>query len=208
MIAWLEGILREKEPTRVLMDVSGVGYELLISLSTFAALPSASERVALQVRTIVREDAFVLHGFATGRERSIFDLLLKAGRVGPKLAQTILSGIEPERVLRALRDGDVKVLSGAPGVGRKMAERMAVELKERAGELCAAGGGGISGDAEAAGVSASGDAEVRDQVLSALVNLAYPRAQAERVVDAAAAEAGDSPGIEELIRAALRRLAR
>jgi Holliday junction DNA helicase RuvA len=208
MIAWLEGILREKEPTRILVDVGGVGYDLLISLSTFAALPDAGEKVALQVRTIVREDAFLLHGFATGRERSIFDLLLKAGRVGPKLAQTILSGLEPERVLRALRDEDVKVLCGAPGVGRKMAERMAVELKERAGELCAAGTPGRPGDEEAAGAPGSDDADIRDQVLSALVNLGYPRAQAERVVDAAAAEAGEAPGIEELIRVALRRLAR
>jgi Holliday junction DNA helicase RuvA len=208
MIAWLEGILREKEPTRVLVDVGGVGYELLISLSTFAALPDLGEKVALQVRTIVREDAFLLHGFALERERSIFDLLLKAGRVGPKLAQTILSGIEPEQVLRALRDGDFKVLCAAPGVGRKMAERMVVELKERAGELCAAGGVGVSSEEDSGAIPFMGDVEVRNQVLSALVNLGYPRAQSERVVDAAAAEAGDSPSIEELIRVALRRLAR
>ncbi|MBW2273089.1 MAG: Holliday junction branch migration protein RuvA [Deltaproteobacteria bacterium] len=205
MIAWLDGVLREKQPTRILVDVGGVGYELLISLSTFAALPDAGEKLALQVRTIVREDAFVLHGFATERERSIFDLLLKAGRVGPKLAQTILSGLEPEQVLRALRDGDVKLLCGAPGVGRKMAERMVVELKERAGELSAAA---APGAAAPVGAPAPGHAETRDQVLSALVNLGYPRSQAERVVDAATGEAGDSPSIEELIRIALRRLAR
>ena len=207
MIAWIEGVLREKEPTRIVLDVSGVGYELLISLATFAALPDVDKTVALQVRTVVREDALLLYGFASPLEKAIFDLLCRANRVGPKLAQTILSGIEPDRVLHALAQKDHALLCRAPGVGKKLAERMAVELcepaaklrEQRAGDL-----GEISAD-EAAGVS---EAEIRDQVLSALINLGYPKAQAERVVEASAREAGEGLSIEDWIRIALRRLAR
>lgn len=203
MIAWLEGVLRHKAPTRVVVDVSGVGYELLVSLQTFEQLPDAGKTVALYVRTVVREDSFLLYGFANARERAAFDLLLKASRVGPKLAQAILSGIEPDRLLLALRAGDVQALRRAPGVGPKMAERMGVELRDGAAKLLVQGGeaGRADGDVIA-------EEEVHDQLLSALLNLGYPRSQAERVVDAAAAEAGDGASIESLIRVALRRLAR
>jgi Holliday junction DNA helicase RuvA len=206
VIAWVEGILREKEPTRVVVDVRGVGYELLISLQSFEQLPDCGKTLALHVRTVVREDALLLFGFATPLERSAFDLLVRANRVGPKLAQAILSGIEPERLLRALREGDQNALRKIPGVGPKMAERIGVELREGAGELLGQIGGGA---AAAAGGAAAGAADdVREQLLSALLNLGYPRSQAERVVDAAAAEAGEEASIESLIRVALRRLAR
>lgn len=207
MIAWLEGVLREKEPTRVVLDVQGVGYELLISLSTFGELPDVGKTVALRVKTIAREDALLLYGFATPRERVIFDLLLRANRIGPRLAQTILSGISPDRTLRGLADGDVSLLCKAPGVGKKMAERMIVELRERAQELQGLMLPG-QGPSDGARPVIVGDAETRDQVLSALINLGYPKAQAEKLVDAAAAEAGEGAGIEEWIRTALRRLAR
>jgi Holliday junction DNA helicase RuvA len=205
MIAWLEGVLREKEPTRLVLDVGGVGYELLISLTTFGQLPDIGKTLSLHARTIVREDAFLLYGFASARERDVFDLLLKANRVGPKLAQTILSGIEPERVLQGLRDSDIQLLSSAPGVGKKLAERMGVELRERAAEFAAAAG--VAEGLPAASEEES-DQEIRDQVLSALINLGYPRAQADRMVTAAAEEAGEGAAIEELIRVALRRQAR
>jgi Holliday junction DNA helicase RuvA len=203
MIAWLEGVLREKAPTRVVLDVGGVGYELLISLRTFETLPDCGKTVALHVRTVVREDAFLLYGFAQPLEREVFELLVKANRVGPKVAQAILSGMEPEALLRALRDGDVKVLRKAPGIGPKMAERMGVELREGATALIERSTeSGVLPEAQG---DASGD--VREQLLSALLNLGYPKAQADRVVDVAAEEAGEGATIETLIRLALRRLA-
>jgi Holliday junction DNA helicase RuvA len=204
MIAWVEGTLREKSPVRVVVDVQGVGYELHVSLSTFAALPDAGKTVALHVHTVAREDALLLYGFATAYEKEVFELLLRANRVGPKLAQTILSGIAPDRLVAALREGEVRALRGIPGVGPKTGERMVVELRERAAEMAppAASAG--------AGPSASGgeSGELRDQVLSALLNLGYPKAHAERVVQAAVDEAGEGAAIESLIRIALRRLAR
>ncbi len=207
MISWLEGTLREKRPDRVIVDVHGVGYELLVSLTTFGALPDVGKTIAIYAKTVAREDALLLYGFATLEEREVFELLLKANRIGPRLAQTILSGVEPERVVAGLREGDAKLLATAPGVGKKMAERMIVELQERAAELTsiayAPSGSPARVDADE---SEAGD--TREQALSALLNLGYPRNQAERVVDAAARDAGDGASLENLIRHALRRLAR
>lgn len=207
MISWLEGTLREKYPSHVVVSVGGVGYELLISLATFGSLPDVGKTLCMYAKTVAREDALLLYGFGTAREREIFELLLKANRIGPKLALTILSGIEPERILGGLRDGDINLLTSAPGVGKKMAERMVVELRERAGEIAAASSGGAGLPARAT-ESQSAEEETRDQALSALINLGYPKAQAERVVDSAAADAGEGASIEELIRHSLRRLAR
>jgi len=145
MIAWLEGGLREKSPTRVVLDVQGVGYELHVPLSTFEALPTAGKTVALLVHTAVREDAIQLFGFATTLEKELFHLLLRASRVGPKLAQSVLSGMEPERLLRVLREADAKGLQKAPGVGPKLAERIAVELRDEAEKLAARLGATRSG---------------------------------------------------------------
>ena len=201
MIARLEGLLREKAPTRLVIDVGGVGYELLVSLQTFESLPEKGKTVALEVRTVVREDAFLLYGFATSMERDAFDLLVRANRVGPRLAQTILSGIAPGPLLRALCEGDAETLQRAPGVGRKMAERMALELRDGALELIEQAGLPVAS-------AAGGDREVREELLSALINLGYPRAQAERVAEVSAREAGEGASIESLIRVALKRLAR
>ncbi|MBY0399880.1 Holliday junction branch migration protein RuvA [Myxococcota bacterium] len=203
MIAWLEGTLREKAPTRIVLDVHGVGYELLVPLSTSESLPELGKTVALLVHTAVREDAIQLFGFSTALERELFLLLLKANRVGPKLAQTILSGLEPVRLLGALRDADAKALRKAPGVGPKLAERIAVELRDEAAKLAAR----IATDRPEEKTPAFGDIEPQEELLSALVNLGYPRAQAERVVAAALAEAPADSRIETLIRIALRRLA-
>jgi Holliday junction DNA helicase RuvA len=204
MIAWLEGKLREKAPTRIVLDVQGVGYELLVPLSTFDTLPDLGKTVSLLVHTAVREDAIQLFGFATSLEKELFHLLLKANRVGPKLAQSILSGMEPTRLLRLLREADAKGLRKAPGVGPKLAERIGVELREGAEKLAGRlGTGGPSGGAERLSAVEPGE-----ELLSALVNLGYPTSQAERVVDAALAEAAPDSSLEELIRVALRRLAR
>jgi Holliday junction DNA helicase RuvA len=203
VIAWLEGVLREKAPTRIVLDVRGVGYELYVPLSTSESLPELGKTVSLLVHTAVREDAIQLFGFMTVLERELFHLLLKASRVGPKLAQTILSGMEPARLLATLRDADAKGLQRVPGVGPKLAERIAVELRDDAAKLASR----IAMDRPEAPAPTLGEVEPQEELLSALVNLGYPRAQAERVVAAALAEAPADSRIETLIRIALRRLA-
>jgi len=204
MIAWLEGNLREKAPTRIVLDVQGVGYELLVPLSTFETLPDLGKTVSLLVHTAVREDAIQLFGFSSSLEKELFHLLLKANRVGPKLAQSILSGMEPARLLRLLRDADAKGLRKAPGVGPKLAERIGIELRDDAEKLAGRLGPiGSEGGAEPLPAIEPGE-----ELLSALVNLGYPKSQAERVVDAALSEAPAESSLEELIRVALRRLAR
>ena len=204
MIAWLEGTLREKAPTRIVLDVQGVGYELLVPLSTFKTLPDLGKTVSLLVHTAVREDAIQLFGFATALEKELFYLLRKASRVGPKLAQSILSGMEPASLLRVLRTADVKGLRKAPGVGPKLAERIAVELRDEAEKLA----GRIGPDGSDGDSTSLADIEPGEELLSALVNLGYPTNQAERVVEAALEEAPPDSSLEELIRVALRRLAR
>ncbi|HPG26214.1 MAG: Holliday junction branch migration protein RuvA [Spirochaetaceae bacterium] len=203
MIAWLEGRLREKSPTRIVLDVQGVGYELHVPLSTFETLPDLGKTVSLLVHTAVREDAIQLFGFASALEKELFHLLLRASRVGPKLAQSILSGMEPQRLLRVLREADAKGLRKAPGVGPKLAERIAVELRDPAEELARRTGAATP---ERGGL-APATVEPDEELLSALVNLGYPRAQAERVVATALAEAPAEAGLESLIRIALRQLA-
>lgn len=202
MIAWLEGRLRERTPTRVVVDVGGVGYEALIPLSTFARLPDEGKTVGLRIHTHVREDAIQLFGFATEIERAAFELLLHASRVGPRLAQTVLSGLDAAVLVQAIQSGDVPTLKSVPGVGAKMAERIVVELRDRAAEL---------GHPATAGAAPAAPAEegTRAALVSALVNLQVPRARAERVADEILeGEPGAEAPIEEQVRAALRRLAR
>lgn len=198
MIAYLEGVLREKEPTRVVLDVRGVGYEVLIPLSTFYALPDEGKTVALRIHTHVREDALQLFGFRTPRERLVFELLLRTSGVGPKLAQALLSGLEPDDLLAAVEAGDVRRLRSVPGVGQKTAERIVIDLRDRARELVAERG------PEAPRGPAPSDARI-EEAISALVNLGWARAQAERAVEAARAELAPEAPLEEWIRAALRR---
>jgi len=203
VIAWLEGNLREKGPTRIVLDVRGVGYELLVPLSTFETLPDLGKTVSLLVHTAVRDDAITLYGFSTSLEKELFHLLLKANRVGPRLAQSILSGMEPQRLLRLLRDADAKGLKKAPGVGPKLAERIAVELRDEAEKLARR----LGGDAATGQPTVFDDAAPDEELLSALVNLGYPRNQAERLVESALAEAAPGASLEDLIRVALRALA-
>jgi Holliday junction DNA helicase RuvA len=207
VIARLEGVLRELAPTRIVIDVGGVGYDVQIPLSTFSELPDLGKTVALHVYTYAREGAIQLFGFATLDERTAFDLLLRANRVGPRLAQTILSGISTAELLDAIRGGRVHVLRAVPGVGTKMAERILVELRDRADALEAALA--LRGAAaRTAAAPPSPEDSVREQTLSALVNLGYPRSHAERVIEAAAADTGSDATLETLVRAALRRLLR
>jgi Holliday junction DNA helicase RuvA len=198
MIAYLEGVLREKEPTRVVLDVRGVGYEVLIPLSTFYELPDEGKTVALRIHTHVREDALLLFGFRTARERLVFELLLRTSGVGPKLAQALLSGLEPDDLLAAVEAADVRRLRSVPGVGQKTAERIVLELRDRARELLAERG------VAAPQGPAPPDARV-EEAISALVNLGWARAQAERAVEAARTELAPEAPLEAWIRAALRR---
>lgn len=202
MIGRLEGQLFEKEPTRVLLDVGGVGYEVFVPLSTFARLPDAGKRVALRIHTHLRENALQLFGFASELERDVFELLLHASRVGPKLALTVLSGLEAERVLDAIRRGNPAALQVVSGVGAKLAQRIVLELRDRAFERFGGGEG------EPDGAPAEATAGGRARLLSALVNLQVPRSQAERIVDEVVAELGADAPIEALVRSALPRLSR
>jgi Holliday junction DNA helicase RuvA len=205
VIARLEGVLLEQGPTRVLVDVGGVGYAVQIPLSTFTELPDAGKTVALHVHTHASEGAIQLFGFATRAELVAFELLLRASRVGPRLAQTILSGITPAALLEAIRGASIATLRAVPGVGSKLAERILMELRDRVDELALVVAGasppGIAGRAAPQSVA-------REQTLSALVNLGYPKTQAERVVEEALVEAGDSATLETLVRGSLKRLAR
>ncbi|HEU4427118.1 MAG TPA: Holliday junction branch migration protein RuvA [Myxococcota bacterium] len=203
MIARLEGTLLERTPTRVVIDVRGVGYEAWIPLSTFSQLPDEGKTVALRIFTHVREDALVLYGFASEGERAVFELLLHASGVGPKLAQRILSGIDASALVRAIRASDLATLRTVPGVGAKLAEKICVELRERAIEVA-----GLAGGTEPARGAGGEDDAARAQLISALLNLQTPRPKAERVAGEVIDTLGARAELGELVRAALRRLAR
>lgn len=201
MIAHLEGVLREKTPTRAVVMVGGVGYEVHVSLTTFGALPDAGKPVSLRVHTHVREDAIQLFGFHTDLERALFELLIRTSGVGPKLAQAVLSGMAPRDLVTALAREDLAALRAIPGIGSKTAQRILVDLRDRVAELAVGSADG------ACAIAPPPDAF--EEVVSALANLGTPRARAERV----AREVADEPGaaelpIEDWVRAALRRLSR
>ena len=202
MIARLEGVLRNVAPTCVVVDVAGVGYEVNIPLSTFTELPDEGEPVVLRIYTHAREGAIQLFGFLTESERAAFTLLLRASRVGPKLAQTVLSGISPVELFEAIQLGKVAVLRAAPGVGSKMAERILLELRDRTGELAAtlASTGALESPLEGDDPSTTS----LGQALSALLNLGYSKQQADRALTLAAEEEGDDTTLEELVRGSLR----
>jgi Holliday junction DNA helicase RuvA len=193
MIGRLTGRLASKAPDRVLLDVGGVGYFVHIPLSTFYELPEAESPASLWIHTHVREDTLALYGFLTERERSLFLLLLGVAGIGPKVALTVLSGIPPAELIEALRKPDVRRLVAVPGVGKKTAERMVLELSEKAAGFAAEPPPGT-----AAAVAA-------DDVISALVNLGYRRAEAERAVDAIA-RTGAPADFGDYLKLALKRL--
>lgn len=202
MIAHLEGLLREKSPTRAVVMVGGVGYEVNVSLTTFGALPDAGKPVSLRIHTHVREDAIQLFGFHTDLERLLFEQLIRTSGVGPKLAQSVLSGMPPQDLVTALAREDLAALRAIPGIGTKTAQRLLVDLRDRVAELAAAVGTG-------AGSATAATPDAFEEVVSALANLGTPRVRAERVAREVAEEPGaaDLP-IEDWIRAALRRLSR
>ena len=193
MIGRLTGRLASKAPDQLLLDVGGVGYLVHIPLSTFYELPEPESPASLWIHTHVREDTLALYGFLTERERSLFLLLLGVAGIGPRVALTVLSGIPPAELAAALRNQDVRRLVAIPGVGKKTAERMVLELAEKAASFAAEGP-----PTAPAAVSA-------DDVISALVNLGYRKAEAERAVDAIA-RAGAPKEFGDYLKAALKKL--
>jgi holliday junction DNA helicase RuvA len=196
MIAQLRGRLASKEPHRVVVDVGGVGYLVLIPLSTFYRLPEIPGEVMLHTFTHVREDAIQLFGFHTRDEQTLFELLQGVSGIGPRLATNILSGISVEDLVAALSQGDVTRLRAVPGVGKKLAERLVVELRDKAA------GASLSPKAVAAAPATLDRA--MDDVVSALVNLGCNRKEAQQAAEAARTELGRGAAFEELIKTALR----
>ncbi len=188
MIAFLRGRLLEKHPNRLVIDVQGVGYEVHVPLSTFYRMPEPGGEVSLRVHTHVREDALSLFGFANLLELQIFERLIAISGIGPKLALAVLSGIEASDLAVAVQRGDVARLTAIPGIGKKTAERIELELKDRLPLALAAAG--AAGGAEAA--ASAGADEMRADQLSALLNLGYHRTFAEKAVDAALKVPGEA----------------
>jgi holliday junction DNA helicase RuvA len=192
MIALLRGVLVEKHPNQAIVEAGGVGYDVTIPVSTFTRLPDPGAEVRLRVHTHVREDALALYGFLTQDEKGLFEKLIGVSGIGPKLAVTILSGLAAPELLNAIRRGEVDRLVRIPGIGKKTAERMVLELKDK---LPAATG-------EEPAAPAAALSPIDQDVLSALLNLGCARPQAEAAVRKAKA-AGVSSDFEPLFRRAL-----
>ena len=197
MIAHLSGELLEKHVQRLVVDVGGVGYEVLVPLSTYYAVGEPGHPVALRIHTRVTDDAIQLFGFQTALEQQLFERLISVSGVGPKIALSALSGIEPTELVHAVRRSDVARLTRIPGIGKKTAERLVLELKDRLPE-------GVAAD-QAEAVPA-GDS-IRDDVLSALVNLGYQRAAIEKTVEKIT-KRSTIDDFEPLLREVLKELAR
>jgi Holliday junction DNA helicase RuvA len=194
MIDFLAGVLADKQPTHVVVQCGGVGFRLPIPLSSFDALPRVGDAVQVQTRLVVREDDLILFGFATAAERDMFDLLVQVSGIGPKIALAALSGMSVREIKRSLVDSDVKRLSGISGIGKKTAERMIVELRDKLGK------------ADVMELQGSDAAEknprLRDAVL-ALVALGYKQQEARRKVEQVPGFDKAEMSVEELIRKAL-----
>jgi Holliday junction DNA helicase RuvA len=192
MIAHLRGRLFSKQPQQAIVEAAGVGYDVAISVSTYTSLPAEGAEVSLHIHTQVREDTLALYGFLDRNEKRIFERLITVSGVGPKLAITIQSGLPSDRLVTALRAQDHATLTRIPGVGKKLAERLVVELKDKLEDMAAA----------APAVAAAGPAA--EDVLSALVNLGYQRPSAQKAIEAAVAK-DKSVGehFDALFRAAL-----
>jgi Holliday junction DNA helicase RuvA len=192
MIALLRGVLVEKHPNQAIVETGGVGYDVTIPVSTFTSLPDAGAEVRLRIHTHVREDALALYGFLTQDEKALFEKLIGVSGIGPKLAVTILSGLAAPDLIEAIRRGDVAKLVRIPGIGKKTAERMVLELRDKMPA--------VSGDEPAAPAGALSATE--QDVLSALLNLGCARQNAEAAVRKAKSD-GAAAEFEPLFRRAL-----
>ena len=204
MIAHLSGTLLAKHATSVIVDVGGVGYEVTIPVTTFYDLGEPNTPVRLRIHTHVREDALQLFGFRTERERELFTLLISVSGIGPKSGIAMLSGMSADEIVAAIRTNNLARLTSIPGVGRKTAERVVIELRDK---MAALSSPALEEElAAGAGSPASEDAQ-REDALSALVNLGYQKAAAEKAVTQAISEGGDL-SVELLLRRSLRHLSK
>ncbi len=197
MIGWVKGVLRDKQPPWLLVDVGGVGYELQASMTTFSALPKTGTEVVLFAHQVVRDDAHQLFGFAQRSERDVFRQLLKVNGVGAKVALAILSGMDVTTFGRCVLEGDTTSLARLPGIGKKTAERLVIELRDRLGPLSAAGHAGAPLDGDSRDVAADPAAEA----VSALIALGLKAPEASRRV--AAIDCAER-ACEDIVRLALK----
>jgi holliday junction DNA helicase RuvA len=204
MIAHLSGTLLSKQATSVIVDVSGVGYEVNIPLSTFYDLEDTGSRVQLRIYTHVKEDALQLYGFKTARERELFINFISVSGIGPKLGIALLSGMSADELIASIKTNNLARLTLIPGVGKKTAERLIVDLREKMAALSTAE---LDEDSGARPEVADGSSEdsVRSQALSGLMNLGYQRSAAEKAIDAALSEGGDIT-VESVLKRSLRKL--
>lgn len=198
MIGYLEGKLKHKSPDYIIIDVNGVGYFVHVPLSTFYDLPETGRSVCLNIHTHVREDALLLYGFRTNAEREMFLHLITVNGVGPRLAVNILSGINPEELRRVVLNQEYQRLKNIPGVGKKIAERLVLELRDRLK---------IKRDKTEVSVVLSTDHSAYSDAFSALLNLGYRATEAEKALKKAQERLEDSPPLENLLKEALRLLA-
>ena len=199
MIARLSGTLSEKTPGRIIIDVDGVGYDVQVPLSTFYVIGETGGSVTVRVHTHVREDVIALYGFATGLEQDLFERLISISGIGPKLALAVLSGIETPDLVRAIKAQDVARLTAIPGIGKKTAERIGLELKDRLPQS-------VQAAADAAKPASPQD-QLRADLVSALLNLGYQRAAAEKAIEQelkAAPEAGFETALRSVLRALMK----
>jgi Holliday junction DNA helicase RuvA len=206
MIAHLSGTLLSKHATSVIVDVAGVGYEVNIPLSTFYELEDTGSNVQLRIYTHVKEDALQLYGFKTARERELFINFISVSGIGPKLGIALLSGMSADELIASIKTNNLARLTLIPGVGRKTAERLIVDLREKMTAL-AAGQPEVESGAKSETISASPEDNVRSDALSALLNLGYQRSSAEKAIDAALSDGGEMT-VESVLRRVLRKLAR
>jgi Holliday junction DNA helicase RuvA len=206
MIAHLSGTLLSKQATSVILDVAGVGYEVTIPLSTFYDLEDAGSKVQLRIYTHVREDALQLYGFKSARERELFLRLISVSGIGPKLGITLLSGMSADEIIASIRTNNLARLTLVPGIGRKTAERLVIELRDKVASLSAEDLEEDSGTTPSTVTTPTEDS-VRSDALSALQNLGYQRGPAEKAVTAAIAEGGEL-SVESVLRNSLRKLAK
>ena len=193
MIAFLRGRLLSKTPNQAIVDCGGVGYDATISVATFTSLPAEGAEARLHIYTHVREDQIALFGFAEPQEKKLFEKLLTISGIGPKLAITVLSGIDTDRLVTAIRGGDHATLTRIPGIGKKTAERVVLELKDKLDDF-----------AVAPSTSAATYGPAGDDALSAMVNLGYARPIAQRAIETALAKNPSAANdFEALFRAAL-----
>jgi holliday junction DNA helicase RuvA len=199
VIAFLRGTILEKHPNRIVVDVNGVGYDVSVPLSTFYGLGEPGGEIALRIHTHVREDALALYGFASLLEQDLFERLIGVSGIGPKLALAVLSGIEPVELITAIRLQDVARLTAIPGIGKKTAERIGLELKDR-----------LPAELQSAGQAARAEApedQLRGDLLSALLNLGYQRAVAEQAIERTlrnSAETSFELALKEVLRSLMK----